>query len=179
MTLVESELAGRPNGADRHPPRLPVRSAQARSPIRPHPPETRERVKWLYENTDKRLDEIAAETGVGRTTMSDWARQEHWLRLGGGPATRTEGGGRDGHGRRARLMGRLYRVYGRQLATLEKRAGSGAAIDEKDARTLAVLAKTLETLIALDRDDGARTQTRSVETVETIEPNWRAPFSMG
>ena len=44
------------------------------------------------------------------------------------------------------------------MAHLEARAARpGATTDEKDARTLAVLARTLETLIALDRDDGAKT----------------------
>ena len=60
--------------------------------------------------------------------------------------------------RRTRMIDRLYRVFDRQTSDLEARAARpDTTTDEKDARALSVLAKTLETLIALDRDDGAKT----------------------
>jgi hypothetical protein len=184
MNLEDAATPARPNGgagpptiaplpaddaetmaprADETQPAVAPVQREHRLPIRAHPPELRARVRTLYEETDKPLAEISGVTGVGKTTISGWARQDHWIRAAGAPAARTEGGGRSGQGRHARLMGRLFRVYGRQLATLEKRAGTDGTTDEKDARTLAVLAKTLETLIALDRDDGAKaTQPESV-----------------
>ncbi len=157
MSLVDTETTARTNGAAGTPTMaLPSDGRQQRrAPIRAHPVELRERVKALYENTAKSLKEIGEETGVGRTTINTWARQDDWMRAAGAPPPRTEI--YDRRNRRGRLMSRLYRVYGRQLATLEKRAGKNATTDEKDARTLSVLAKTLETLIALDRDDGAKT----------------------
>jgi hypothetical protein len=55
--------------------------------------------------------------------------------------------------RQREYVARLHHAFGRQLAQLEKRAKEerGQAL-EKDARSLGVLAKTLETLIELDRD---------------------------
>ena len=178
MDIGNAATAARPNGSAGPPASVPLADAPALAPtadevlpavapvgqrkhlalVRAHPPELRERVADFYEETDKTLEEISDETGVGKTTISGWSRQDHWIRAAGAPAARTEGGGRSGERRHARLMGRLFRVYGRQLATLERRSREGAATDEKDARALSVLAKTLETLIALDRDDGAKTE---------------------
>ncbi len=164
MSLVDTEAA-RPNGSAgppaMAPPDVPAGAPPAddtplrRSPIRAHPLELRERVKAEYEGTTKTIKAIGEECGVGRTTIIGWARQDDWVRAAGAPTPRA---GASGGVTRERLMGRLFRVYGRQLATLEKRAGKDATTDEKDARTLSVLAKTLETLIALDRDDGAKTE---------------------
>ncbi len=165
MTLVETASA-KPNGAapamheatEAPPFATPLAEPPTRRPARRiHSAEATEGVRVRYEGTTMTLDAISAETGVAKTTISAMARREHWTRMEGAPPTRTEGGGRSAPGRRKRLVGRLFRVCGRQLATLEKRAGTDAA-DEKDARTLNVLAKTLETLIALDRDDGAKTK---------------------
>lgn len=55
------------------------------------------------------------------------------------------------------VKGRLIRAVDRQIAKIETRVcKKGATVDEKDARTLGTLAKTLQTLIALDRDAGAQ-----------------------
>jgi hypothetical protein len=55
------------------------------------------------------------------------------------------------------MIARLYRAFERQVADIETRlAVPGARSDEKDARALGTLARTLETLIALDRDAGAQ-----------------------
>ena len=171
MSLVDTEAA-RPNGSAGPPAMAPLDAPAGappaddapmrRSPIRAHPLELRERAKAEYEGTTKTIKAIGEELGVGRTTIIGWARQEEWVRAAGAPAPRA---GASGGVTRQRLMGRLFRVYGRQLATLEKRAPKGA--DEKDARTLSVLAKTLETLIALDRDDGAKaTKPESVDRAD-------------
>ena len=160
MSLVDT-AAARPNGSAGPPAMAPLDAPAGappaadrptrRSPILAHPLELREQVKAQYEGTTKSIKAIGEEFGVGRTTIIGWARQDEWVRAAGAPAPRA---GASGAVTRERLMGRLFRVYGRQLATLEKRAVKGT--DEKDARTLSVLAKTLETLIALDRDDGGK-----------------------
>ena len=133
-------------------PARPSDRPRRRSPIRAHPPEVRERVRLLYEGTTKTISEISAETGVSRSTIMAWAKQDGWTRPPGAEPPRM----RIGPDRHRRLTERLFQVFGRQLATLEKRSGKDAAAEERDARTLAVLAKTLDTMIALDRDDGAK-----------------------
>jgi hypothetical protein len=139
-------------------PAPPFVAARPRRPrVARHSDEVLEEARSLVEGTTLTLRAIAAQLGVSNTTLSVWARKGGWIRPAGAPPLRTAGGGRDAAGQRARLVARLYRTYGRQLGALEKRAQEAAGETvEKDARTLGVLAKTLETLIAFDRDDGAR-----------------------
>jgi transposase-like protein len=168
MTVVDIDAGARLNGAAASPillptlagpepaPALPTKPPAHRSPIRAYPQELHDRGKALYQGTAKSVDAIAKEIGVARTTINTWARQEDWVRFAGAPPLRADAHRSDGRNRRSRLMGRLFGVYGRQLSSLERRTQKDAPADEKDARTLSVLAKTLETLIALDRDDGAK-----------------------
>jgi len=56
-------------------------------------------------------------------------------------------------GTRAALVGRLWRAADRQAAEIEERLASAEAADkdrERDARTLAVLARTVRELMAID-----------------------------
>ena len=54
------------------------------------------------------------------------------------------------------VSARLLRAVDRQIGMIDTRLRKkGADVEEKDARMLGLLAKTLATLIALDRDDGA------------------------
>ena len=107
--------------------------------------------------------EIAKRLDVRPSLISTWKRQDDWKRPQGAPVRPAFSGNGPGtavsaEARRTRMIGRLYHVFDRQTADLEARAVKpGATTDEKDARALSVLAKTLETLIALDRDDGAKT----------------------
>lgn len=91
------------------------------------------------------------------------------------PRRRKRGGGASGGGKaggdvagraaepadRAALVKRLTDAFERQVAEIEARVetrtGEPGATGERDARTLAVLAKTLETLIDLDRSARAET----------------------
>ncbi len=106
--------------------------------------------------------EIARRLDLRPSLVSVWKRQEGWTRPDGAPVRPDFSGNGPGAAgnsetRRLRMIGRLYRVFDRQAGDLEARAAKpNATTDEKDARTLAVLAKTLETLIALDRDDGGK-----------------------
>jgi hypothetical protein len=122
-------------------------------------------VQRLVEATTLSQLEIARQTGVPSTTVSMWKRRERWTRPSGAPPAPSfaKGGGvrMDSPAarseRRAQAMvDRLYRVFGRGLSALETRVGRDKDGLEKDARALATLAKTLETLKALDRDDGAK-----------------------
>ena len=57
------------------------------------------------------------------------------------------------------LVGRLFKAVERQIAEIERRFDGAAppGLDEKDARTLAALARTLELLIGLDEKSGRDT----------------------
>ncbi len=115
------------------------------------------------EGTTLSLYEIARRMDIAASTLSKWKAEEHWVRPDGAP-TQPHFGGKapprkqTPEERSRDMIGKLYRVFVRQAGDLEARAARpGATTEEKDARTLSVLAKTLETLIALDRDDGAKT----------------------
>jgi transposase-like protein len=159
MTIVETATpAGAPtplplsNGAD-GPASMAAREPPKRGFAFRHPEHVREAVRRDVEGTTRTIQDIAEEHGVGKSTISAWIRKYGWRRPMGAPPLRIAGGGRDRDGQRARLVARLHTAFSAQLAALEKRASEaqGDSID-KDARTLGVLAKTLETLIELDRD---------------------------
>jgi transposase-like protein len=163
MTIVETATpAGAPmplplsNGAD-GPARVAARELPMRGFAFRYPEHVREAVRRDVEGTTRTIREIAEEHGVGQSTISAWIRKYGWRRPTGAPPLRIAGGGRDRAGQRVRLVARLHTTFSAQLAALEKRAceTQGDSID-KDARTLGVLAKTLETLMQLDRDDGAK-----------------------
>jgi transposase-like protein len=138
-------------------PRPALESAPniARLPLRRFPDAVVERVRDLVTGTGLPIGEIARQTGISHSMVGNWIRKGGWRRPPDAPAMLSRAA-EDFTLRRARLLVRLYRVLGRQLDGIEQRARAddGGAI-EKDARTLGVLAKTLETLIALGRDDGA------------------------
>jgi hypothetical protein len=111
----------------------------------------------LVEETTLTQTAIAAEIGVAPPTVGWWKRRAGWVRPPGAPTGPNPVPREVRSARRARLMlDRLYRVFGRGLTALETRVGRDEDGLEKDARALASLAKTLETLKALDRDDGAK-----------------------
>jgi len=128
---------------------------------------TVERARALIVGTVRSKASIAEEVGVPRSTIGKWQQQNGWPRPPGAP-TQPPGLRRGAYGRApvsmkgtdlraARLINRLYRVYGGQVALIEARlAKATEGLEERDARALATLAKTLSTLMALERDDGAR-----------------------
>jgi hypothetical protein len=60
--------------------------------------------------------------------------------------------------KRDQLVARLYHACDRQLGVVERKLKRrGEEMEEKDVRTLGHLAKTIGTLMALERDDGAKT----------------------
>ena len=121
----------------------------------------RSEARRQVEGTTLSQYEIARRLDIKPSTLSYWKRREGWTRPAGAPLPPRLAPalpeGEKTEARRLRMIGRLYRVFERQTADLEARAvRPDLTTDEKDARALSVLAKTLETLIALDRDDGGK-----------------------
>jgi hypothetical protein len=108
--------------------------------------------------------EIAKRFGLAPGSLHRLAVESGWRRPEGAPVAsrRTRPTGPrlartidDGEAVTARLL----RVVDRQIHTIDTRLRrKGAMIDEKDARLLVHLAKTLQTIMALGRDGGAGTK---------------------
>ncbi len=140
------------------------------------------KARTLVERTTRSQFAIAEELGVPQSTVSSWKRREGWVRPPDAPrALGIQGPGQDRRARRgARLLGRLYRAFSHELTALEGRRGTDAESFEKNARALASLAKTLETLMALDRDDGAkRPDPEAVDPDEIRAKLARRLYSLG
>jgi hypothetical protein len=138
-----------------------------------HDPATIAEARRLVEQTIRSQQSIAAELGIGKGILSTWRQQHGWVRPPGAPAVRALGPRRvetREETRRRRLIDKLYAVCGRYLRRIEARLGDADhAGDEKDARTLGTLARTLEMLMALERDNG--TTADKPETVNRDELN--------
>jgi len=97
-------------------------------------------VRVAYETTALPLRDIAALHGVSHVSIANHAERRGWLRPGEAPPLP------DGVAEE-KLVARLYRTFEKQVAELELRFANGeGGVEEKDARTLSVLARTLETL---------------------------------
>jgi hypothetical protein len=100
-------------------------------------------IRVAYETTAVPLRELAAGHGVSHVSVAKRAERQGWLRPGEAPPL-PDGAAEE------KLVARLYRTFERQIAELELRfAGAEGGVEEKDARTLSVLARTLETLAKL------------------------------
>jgi len=117
-----------------------------------------ERVRRLYEETPATLQAIGAEIGVSATMICRRAQNEGWIRFA---RARYRPKWAPKLPRRAELIARLYRAFEKQIAEVESRFDRpGAEAGEQDARTLGTLARTLEKLIELDRE---QTEDRDTE----------------
>jgi hypothetical protein len=130
-----------------------------------HDPAALAEARQLIETTRIPLTEIEKKLGIARRTLSKLKIRNGWQRPAGAPAGPALGsrGWQVATGpeaiakKRGLLIARLYRACERQLRSLETQIGGrDSAVEEKDVRTLGLLAKTLGTLMALDRDDGAK-----------------------
>lgn len=92
--------------------------------------------------------EIEAKTGIPRGTLRSRASREGWLRPRPPTASAVLRAAD-----RVSLVARLFRSFERQIADLERRFSLEGEADEKDARMLAVLAKTFETLNGLKAEE--------------------------
>ncbi|MCX5572322.1 hypothetical protein [Kaistia nematophila] len=100
-------------------------------------------VRVAYETSALPLRDIAAQHGVSHVAVAKRAERQGWLRPGEAPPLPDEAASE-------KLVARLYRTFEKQVAELELRFASGeGGVEEKDARTLSVLARTLETLAKL------------------------------
>jgi hypothetical protein len=131
-------------------------------------------VRADYEAGPRSSLELGEIHGLNARTIRARARRERWVRpgldaegepefgeAGADPSAPPAGTDPDGAipadaERRAALVTRLYLSFERQIDELGRRfGGEDAAAGEKDARTLAILARTFETLDGL-RDRRAR-----------------------
>jgi transposase-like protein len=159
MTIVETAALA---GAEMSLPLSSGANGQSTRAANATDPSVRaEGLRRLRETRDAQR-KIAADLGVSASLVSRWVKQENVERPPGAPkapAMRAPGRGR-APGTRAKpavrrraMVDRLFKAFARQVAAIEPRL-CAADVDllDPDARTLGVLAKTLETLFELDRD---------------------------
>lgn len=136
----------------------------------------------MIETTIAPQSEIAAQLEIAPGALSKLKLHHGWRRPDGAPVGPPAG--KSGWQVAARpdevakkkleLVARLYRACDRQLKSLETQLvrlarSGGTGLEEKDVRMLGLMAKTLGTLMALDRDDGAKL--RDAEPVDRDELN--------
>jgi hypothetical protein len=113
------------------------------------------------EGTTASLADISRRFGLPNGSLNRLARRERWRRPEGAPKPTRQRMPRlarsiDDSGA---VVVRLLRAVDRQIGNIDTRLrDQGAVIDEKDARLLVHLAKTLQTIMALGRDGGAGTK---------------------
>ncbi|KPL54507.1 hypothetical protein ABB55_21670 [Prosthecomicrobium hirschii] len=126
-------------------------AARPKRKRRAGPPERRQRFDWrairaAYESGLRSQVELAADYGVNASTINYHKTREGWAE----PAETPRLGINEGD--RVMLVLRLFRMVDAQIGEIERRltAADGTGPDEKDARTLAALARTIELLIDLE-----------------------------
>jgi len=132
----------------------------------------------LVEGTIVPQTTIARTIGISPRTLSDWRRAGGWMRPEGAPDaplvrpadTAAGDGAATEPLAREQLVERLFAVFNRQLNGVEARARSaGVVTQEKDARTLGTLARTLGTLMALERGGSDQPDDPEAEAVDPDE----------
>jgi hypothetical protein len=124
-------------------------------------PVAREALRFRIEETAEPISAIAKEFPVSHTTVTNYVRREGWVRRHpkapkapavAAPPRRLAASIADA----GMVTGRLIRVVDRQVGKMDARLKKrNSEIEEKDSRILGHLARTLATLMALDRDGGA------------------------
>ncbi len=152
-----------PNGHD--PGAMPAVARRGAMAALGRDPAARETLRRMVEETPRSLRQIAIEHGVPPGSLHRFVVEQGWIRPPEAPRAaprreRPPPGDRPlaaGLGDAGAVMGRLVGAVDRQVAMIERRlAKRDAAVEEKDARILGTLAKTLATLMALERDGGAK-----------------------
>ncbi|MDK9697799.1 MAG: hypothetical protein OEL76_15570 [Siculibacillus sp.] len=109
-------------------------------------------IRAAYEGSELAVAAIAEAYGVSVDTIYGRAKRGGWHRRRprGAPA------GTTAPLDRTVLIGRLFKAVERQIAEVERRFEGAAppSLEEKDARTLGALARTLELLIGLEKQAG-------------------------
>lgn len=112
-------------------------------------------IRAAYEGSDLAVAAIARAYGIATDRIWRRARRDGWRkRRDAAGATRAEA-----PLDRSTLVARLFRAVERQIAEVERRFEGSAppSLEEKDARTLGALARTLELLIGLEKQAGRET----------------------
>jgi transposase len=110
----------------------------------------------MVEGTTLSQHAIAQRLKVSDSAISIWKKKGGWVRPEGAPVEPASMRGtrrfeQTTETRHEILVNRLFRVFDRQLKDVESRAADAVATtEEKDARTLGTLARTLGTLISLE-----------------------------
>lgn len=137
-------------------------------------PSVLEQARRRVEETTESQDKIAKSLGVSPSQLNRFVVAAGWTRPEDAPKPPLLDDG--GPPRRRRpasaraVMRRLVCAVDRQIDMIEARLKDPRAeIEERDARILGALAKTLQTLMALDRDDGAKSH--APEPVDRDELN--------
>lgn len=121
----------------------------------------------LVEGTTLSQAKICADLGIRPNVLTEWKYREGWVRPEGAPkppvlsgvvAGRRSADAEVNFERRRALIDKLYQLCARQAVQIERRLKQKEP-DEKDARVLGTLARTLDTLMALDRDNGPKADT--------------------
>lgn len=114
-------------------------------------------VRARYETTIDPVRDIAKAHGITHVVLWRRAKKLGWTRPDEVPPV-PEGAADD------KLLGRLFRAFERQIADLEQRfLTAPGSIEEKDARTLSVLAKTFETLAKMRDERGGAVEDADVD----------------
>ncbi len=111
-------------------------------------------IRSAYEGSTLAVAAIAEAYGVTAKRIWSRAARENWPRRRTG-ARATPRAPAEPLDRRV-LVARLFKAVERQIAEIERRFDGPAppGLDEKDARTLGALARTLELLIGLEKQAG-------------------------
>jgi len=112
-------------------------------------------IRAAYEGSGLTVTAIARAYGITADRLWTRARRDGWPRRRSGAGVTDRPVPAEPLDRRV-LVGRLFRAVERQIAEVERRFDGSAppSLDEKDARTLAALARTLELLIGLEKQAG-------------------------
>jgi hypothetical protein len=116
-------------------------------------------IRAAYEGSTLAVAAIAEAYGVGVSAIRTRLRRENWPRRRARKQTQDRDGGRESPPLdRSVLVERLFHAVDRQITEIERRFDDvdPVALEEKDARTLGALARTLELLIGLERETGRR-----------------------
>jgi hypothetical protein len=122
-------------------------------------------IRAVYEGTDIPLDILAKAYAIHPSDIYPHAEREGWMlrreRWAIERKNRRTPAGLVPHYDRAELVQRLFRAVERQIGEIERRAEAvdPPAPDEKDARTLGALARTLDLLISMEKASGDKPET--------------------
>jgi len=179
---ADSDAPAAPGKAKKKAPPIDASGAETDAGARPK----RRVIPWAeirstYEESALPVSVIAKAYAIRERAIYERAAREAWTGRRAQPATF------DRPLDRSVLVSRMFHAVERQIAEIERRFVelSGTGADERDARTLAALARTIELLIGLERqakpdaseapeadiDDIRRDLARRITNLQRTEPD--------